>query len=131
MSYDLTIRSDEKYSSYLPYDQVCSAIAGQPNISGSGPGFTFSRSRSYHMEIDCENVSVEGDIGQSPKYSGKVNCISLHIPYSFFGKRPETYLAFALTIANALQWQVYDNQIGKLVTAIKIYRPWWRFWASS
>ncbi len=131
MSYDLTIRPNSQYTTSVAYELVKSIVTSQSDVTGTGPGFTFSQPSGLHMEIDCELVTSDGDSDGDPQECGKVNCISLHIPYGYLDEHMRAYLTCAVSMASALQWQLYDHQTDCLLLKSKTKRPWWRIWYSS
>ena len=89
------------------------------------------------MEISVETVDVDGNsIEEDGKIYGTTNCIRLHIPYAFLGKRPERdYFPTAFAIADHLGWSLYDEQSGEDIPREAMasdsapkQKPWWRIW---
>jgi hypothetical protein len=88
------------------------------------------RSSLETADEDGNCVQVEG------KTYDTTNCIRLHIPYAFLGKRPERdYFPTCFAIADHLGWSVYDEQSGEDIPRDAIasdttqpQKPWWRFW---
>jgi hypothetical protein len=132
MSYELTIRGDEKYSRSTPIRELGAFIAGLPDIKPNGKmGFALDDLPRRWMEIDLEVVSEEGDrIAESWRTYDTINWIRLHIPYQFLGKEMERdYLPTALAIADFVGWPLYDEQTDKFLSQdAPAAKPWWRFW---
>ncbi len=130
MSYDLTARSDECFSEFLPLSEVANAVAKFENVEPNGPmGFVFQLEHDVWMELDIEWVDEEGDMVDETEDSlpEKVNCINFHVPYAF-ADNLSLHMALALKVANSLGWQLYDPQTDELVPSQPSPRPWWKFW---
>jgi len=132
MSYDLTIRGDEKYSPSTPKDALAAFIAGLPDIKPNGEmGFALDDLLKRWMEIDLEVVSEEGDsIAEAWRTYEAINCIRLHIPYQFLGKAIERdYVPTAFAISEFVGWPLYEEQTDEFLSPnIKRSNPWWKFW---
>lgn len=147
MSYDLTIRADDRYSQFTAIQPLIEIAAELPNVEMNGErGLVLDDPPSRWMEIDLETVSEEGDFLEEEANSLQINCVSLHVPYAFY--RSETfetdYLPTALAIARHLQWSLIDPQTENVVWSpggevvwspgpdiarlLGAKRPWWRFW---
>lgn len=116
MSYDLEIRSDERYSQARAFQTLDAFIASLPDIYEESPGFLRyeDAAQQMHMEIDLELVDDEGELAVDidPEGENKVNRISLHIPAAnmHHDARHQRYLEIANMIANYLGWQLIDLQ---------------------
>jgi len=132
MSYDLTIRADEKHSRSTPFRELAAIIEGLPNIRPNGEmRFALDDLPRRWMEIDLEVVSEEGDsVAESWRSYDTINCIRLHIPYQFLGKAMERdYLPTAFAIADFVGWPLYDDQTDRfLLKEATASKSWWRFW---
>lgn len=138
MSYDLTIRPDEKFSRSVPRDPLAAFIAQLPFVCHADRSqFVLDEKPKRWMEISLETVDADGSrIEKDGETCDTTNCIRLHIPYAFFGKRPELdYFPTAFTIADHLGWSLYDEQSGENIPRDAIasdttqpQKPWWRFW---
>ena len=102
MSYDLSIRADDRYSRMTAKAPLAAFIATLPNVK---------------MEIDLELVSEDGDyIGDEEGASETdINCLRLHIPYGFFREKglAQEYLPTAQAIAKHVGWTLLDEQTGQ------------------
>ena len=114
MSYDLEIRSDEGYSLTVDIDKIRAFILKLDGVTHNNPlSFTYTDSNlALYMEIDLELADDEGDMIHN---TGKeINCIRLHIPYSFMygNERDRRYFDVGLSIARYLGWMLLDLQEG-------------------
>ncbi|MCE9589248.1 MAG: hypothetical protein K8S99_01850 [Planctomycetes bacterium] len=144
MSYDLTIRPDEKFSRSVPREPLEAFIALLPFIAAVDRSlFVLEEKPNRRMEISLEVVDADGNwIEEVSETSDTINCIRLHVPYAFLGKRPERdYFPTAFLIADHLGWSLYDEQSGEDIprdavasdmtqtrTQTRTPKPWWRFW---
>ncbi|MBI3866622.1 MAG: hypothetical protein HY290_32470 [Planctomycetia bacterium] len=132
MSYDLTIKADETYSRMTSKSGLCTFIAQLPGIKpNGGSGFVLDERPKRWMEIDLEVIEEDGyKLQEAGRDYDAINCISLHIPYPFLGDAIERhYLPTAFAIADHLDWQLYDEQIGEDISREpRTRKPWWRFW---
>lgn len=115
MSYDLIIRGDDDYSKYTGLEDLESFIENLPQIIPNGErGVCYQDGDDYHMEIDLDLVSDEGDIIADGADStiDKINCIEAHIPYAFLNEKVDfnRYAEILVQIAEHLKWQLYDPQ---------------------
>jgi hypothetical protein len=118
MSYDLTIRADDRYSKSAPVGPLSQFIGQLTYIRANGDrGFAWEAPPDRWMEIDLEVVNTEGDnIEEKGRTYPEVNCVSLHIPYGHFDdSRERPYLPVARTIAEHLGWKVFDDQKGRYI----------------
>ena len=115
MSYDITIAADDKFSRSIPVKSLQKFISSLADIQPNGDrGFVLSKGKSLWMEIDLESVSEEGDILDDCETCPTVNCVRLHIPYSFLGDPPnKNYFAIARAIAKHSGWPAIDEQTGE------------------
>lgn len=130
MSYDLTARSDDEHSESIPRARVAAILAEMPDVQPNGrTGFTLERGDDLWMGIDLEMVSDEGDSLEldHAEDAGATNCIRFHVPYGFIGQL-DTCLATARDLAEQIGWELFDDQTGEPVPAVRGRRPWWRFW---
>lgn len=137
MSYDITIRSDEKFSRSVPREKLAAFIAHLPSIKRSErPQFVLDDKPKRWMEISLETADEDGNsLEEDGKTYETTNCIRLHIPYAFLGKRPERdYFPTCFAIADHVGWAVFDEQSGEDIPRDAIapdmipQKPWWRFW---
>lgn len=118
MSYDLEIRSDERYAQSQDFQALDTFIASLPGISEESPGFLRyeNAEMEIYMEIDLELVDEEGELAVDvdPESENRVNRISLHIPDANMHNdhRYQHYLEIAHTIARHLGWHLVDLQQG-------------------
>jgi hypothetical protein len=132
MSYDLSIRSDDRFSQFKPLAPLASFLAAQPNVKPNGNrGFALEDGDRW-MEIYIETVSEEGDnIEDESTDPETFNCIRAHIPYPRLGKQPQRdYFPLLRSIAQHVDWQLFDEQRdGELPDDdAEPEKPWWRFW---
>jgi hypothetical protein len=116
MSYDLTIRPDEKFSRSVPREPLSAFISQLPSITRAArPQFVLEEKPKRWMEISLETVDADGNIIEEEGGTyDTANCIRLHIPYAFLGTRPERdYFPTAFSIADHLGWSLYDEQSGE------------------
>lgn len=138
MSYDLTLRPDEKFSRSVPRQPLAAFLAQLPSVRRADrPQFILDEKPKRWMEISLETVDEDGNwIEEDGKVYDSTNCIRLHIPYAFLGKRPEQdYFPTAFAIADHLGWSLYDEQSGEDIprdadasTEAQTQKPWWKFW---
>jgi hypothetical protein len=114
VSYDLTIRSDERYSRSTPKPPLMAFLRGLPGLRPNGAsGFALDDPPDRWMEIDLELVSEDGDnIEEAGQEYLEINCIRLHIPYGHFRSErfEQEYLPTALAIARYAKWPLFDEQ---------------------
>ena len=132
MSYDLTIRPDERFSEFKQLAPLVAFLTAQPHLKPNGDrGFALEDGNRW-MEIYIETVSEEGDsIEDESTDPDTFNCIRAHIPYARLGTQPERdYFPLLGCIAEQVGWQLYDEQGGAELSAEDTdpKRPWWRFW---
>jgi len=138
MSYDITIRPDEKFSRSVPREPLAAFVAQLPLIRRTdSPQFVLDEKPKRWMEISLETTDEEGNcVEEDGRTYDTTNCVRLHIPYAFLGKRPDRdYLPTCFAIADHLGWSVYDEQSGENIPKDAIAldtsqppKPWWRFW---
>jgi hypothetical protein len=118
MSYDIRIAADERYSKAESLEVVASIISALPGATKNGSrGFLLAQEGVIHIEIDLEFATEEGDTIEG---SDTINCISLHVPYSYLGGHPVTQSGVAKLehycfpsarlIAQHLGWHATDLQ---------------------
>ena len=114
MSYDLRISKNKSFSAFADLLPLKKYISELPDIVPNGKGFAIDDPMTNRwMEIDLEVVSEEGDnIEESGQDFTQINCINLHILYSFLKRESfeEDYLQTALQIAKFLNWPLVDLQ---------------------
>ena len=114
MSFDLTIKGDKHYSRTTERAPLASFVSQLPRIKPNGTrGFALDDPPKVWMEIDLEVVSRNGDnVEVEGQVSESINCLRLHIPYSFLksGSLEHDYLPIAIMIVDRLGWQLYDDQ---------------------
>ncbi|HZS03792.1 MAG TPA: hypothetical protein VFD58_02875 [Blastocatellia bacterium] len=115
MSYDLTIKSDDRYSKHADVEEVKAFIRQIPNISANGErGFCYQDGELYYMEIDLDAVDDEGDsVEEEDSLPSRINCIDGHIPNAFMDEDkadPNRYVEVLGQIAQHLGWYLYDPQ---------------------
>ena len=118
MSYDLSIRADDRYSRMTAKAPLAAFIATLPNVKPNGTsGFVLDDPPARWMEIDLELVSEDGDyIGDEEGASETdINCLRLHIPYGFFREKglAQEYLPTAQAVAKHVGWTLLDEQTGQ------------------
>src|SRR5436190_13989574 len=116
MSYDITIRSDEKFSRSVPREPLAAFIAQLPSISRTDRSqFVLDEKPKRWMVISLETADQDGNcVEDDGKVYGTTNCLRLHISYAFLGQRPERdYFPTCFAIADHLGWSVYDEQSGE------------------
>ena len=119
MSFDMTIRSNRACSKSVALKPLSTFLGSLPNVKTVRPALlVFEIRPDRHMEISLETASPEGGSEAPSEASAwRVNCIRLHIPYSFLGKpgsRAENdYYNLAYKITTLLRWKLYDEQKGK------------------
>jgi hypothetical protein len=123
MSYDLKIKSDDRYSESVDQADLASFIEQLPHMVPAIKGFRYRDGESYYMEIDLEIVDEEGNTirGMPGSPKDRVNCVSGHIPYAFMDEdqvNTDRYFEPLMKIAQRLRWRLYDPQIGE-----DIYTP--------
>jgi hypothetical protein len=138
MSYDITIRPDEKFSRSVPREIVAEFVATLPSIRrADSPQFVLDEKPKRWMGISLETTDEEGNcVEKVGRTYDTTNCVRLHIPYAFLGMRPDLdYFPTCFAIANHLGWSVYDEQSGEVIPRDAIasddsqtQKPWWRFW---
>lgn len=137
MSYDITIRSDASYSRSEGRASLESFMAQLPGLRrADGPQFVLDDRPKRWLEISLESVDANGNSVEEDPPCDTTNCIRLHIPYAFLGRRPDRdYFPTAFAIADHLGWSLYDEQSGEIIpreaTAapmIEASRPWWKIW---
>lgn len=136
MSYDITIASDERFSSHYSVAELRAFLDSLPKVSPNGDrSYAFGDGKRQWMEIDPEYVSEDGDWLEEFENSDTVNCVRLHVPYQFLGNQPERdYFPTAIQIANHIGWVAIDDQTDSpLDPSTDIgdnhnSSPWWRFW---
>jgi len=138
MSYDLTIRGDERYSKSAPLASLRSFLSQQPGLSPIGPGdFVLDDRPKRWMEVDLEVVNEDGDNIQEPGQEyDQINCLRLHVPYAFLGEAIERdYIPTASAIAQHLGWELFDEQTGNVIglgssdpAKPSGGKPWWKIW---
>jgi len=136
MSYDITIRPDETFSRSVPRESLATFIAQLPSISRSGGSQLVLDARpKRYMTISLETADEDGDCMEDDKTADTTNCIRLHIPYAFLGKRLERdYFPTCFAIADHLGWSVYDEQSGEniprnaIASDLTAQKPWWKVW---
>lgn len=141
MSYDITIRPDEKYSRSVPRETLSAFIAQLPSIRRCDrPQFVLDDKPKRWMEISLETADEDGNcIEEDGENQDTTNCVRLHIPYTYLGKKPEhDYFPTCFAIARHLGWSVYDEQSGEDIPQEAIAsdtalprKPWWRFWGET
>ena len=136
MSYDITIASDERFSSHYSVAQLRDFLEALPRVSPNGDRcYSFGDSKRQWMEIDLEYVSEDGDWLEEFANSDTINCVRVHIPYQFLGSQPDRdYFPTVLQIADHIGWNAIDDQTGSPLEASNDVddnvsrKPWWRFW---
>ena len=132
MSYDLTIKSDDRYSRTATRAGLDSLLLQLPGVRRNGKGFALDEPQKRRMEIDLEVVNAEGDnIEETGKTYDNINCIRLHISSAFAGDSIEhDYFPTAFAIAQHVGWPLYDDQTGKRISpgSESLKKPRWRFW---
>jgi hypothetical protein len=117
MSYDLTIRPDERYSRMTAREPLSAFVATLPHVKPNGTNFKLDDPPTRWMEIDLELVSEEGDwIGdEEGADESRINCLRLHIPYGFLRRESfaSEYLPTAQAIAKHIGWTLLDEQSGQ------------------
>ncbi len=121
MSYDLEIRSDDKYSEKADIEPLRAFVMKLPGIRLSGGQCCCYEDPQLqlYMEIDLEVVDEKGDrldfilpeVNLLDKNS--VNCIRLHVPYAHMHSdyRDQQYIDVGLKLAHQLHWHLYDCQL--------------------
>lgn len=109
MSYDLEVRSDDRYSQSVPKNRVLGYLhALSAQLTDSGDFLLYSDPETGHrIEIDLGHEG--GDQGEA------INYVGLGVPYAFLSATGSTVLDIAFDIASRLQWRVYDPQVGKYI----------------
>jgi hypothetical protein len=130
VSYDLTARSDDTYSTRVVRNRASALVASLPNVHTNGPGsFVLQRGEEVWMEVDLELVTEDGDsldhASQHP--SAEINCVRFHVHAAFQGTLDEC-IATAIRVATGLGWHLNDEQTGAVVRDRPSKKPWWRFW---
>ena len=112
MSYDLMIRSDDRYSQSRPVDEMSKVIAAIADVSPNGPdGFMIDRTGAgIWIGMDVSFAGPEGDRIDPPPPDR--NVVDMHVPGAYFEKSEPRLLAVAAEIAGRLGWRVYDPQDG-------------------
>ncbi len=120
MSYDLTIRSDAAFSNRVQAKIAMAFLGKCAGVVANGTSsFVLDDRPSRWMEIDLDCVTEEGDSVEEPlDEASEINCIRLHIPYPYLKAATlnQGYLPLALSIANHLKWELYDEQSGGAYT---------------
>lgn len=105
MSYDIEVRSDDDYSREVPRERVAELLRGLGARMDSPPGFTIYKESGHSIEIDFGHEGAGS--------SNAINFVGLGVPYSFLNAAGEKLLTLAFAIAAALEWRVYDPQVGR------------------
>jgi hypothetical protein len=109
VSYDLEVRSDDRYSQSVPKSRVLEhlhALGARPTSSGD-----------FLLYGDAESGQrIEIDLGHEGSDEGEaVNYVGLGVPYAFLSATGSRVLDVAFDIAARLQWRVYDPQVGRYI----------------
>ena len=116
MGYDMTIQSDEEFSQFADSTTLREFLAGLEHVVPNGShNFALDDRPKRWMEIDLEVVASDGCYKQDMTATAReINCIRLHIPYSFYND-PEDYFPTAEEVADFLGWRIYDEQGGDFI----------------
>lgn len=114
MSYDILIAADPLET--VPVEEIHSLLHRFPEVSGDG-SFLVAEDEAgeIHIEIDLELATEEGDTLDDP--TGMANQVLLHVPYPTFEASKDLALEIAVTVADGLDWQAWDEQSGEELTA--------------
>jgi hypothetical protein len=114
MSYDIEIRSDDRYLQRSELAPFCTFLDKQPDVTRGGrrmSNWVFERNDAFFMNIDLELVDEDGNqIGDS-EAEDVFNRVRLHIPYARLrDDQFAEYMILVGTIADRLGWIVHDPQ---------------------
>jgi hypothetical protein len=109
VSYDLEVRSDDRYSRSVPKSQVLEHLHGLgARPTGSGDFLLYSDpDRGHRIEID---LGAEGSDEEQ-----EVNYVGLGVPYALLNTTGPRALDIAFDVASRLEWRVYDPQVGRYI----------------
>ena len=109
MSYDLEVRSDDRYSQSVPKSLVLEHL----HALGARP----TSSEDFLLYGDTESGQrIEIDLGREGGDEGhEVHYVGLGVPYAFLSATGSRVLDIAFGIAARLQWRVYDPQAGRYI----------------
>jgi hypothetical protein len=113
MSYDLEIRSDDRYSESKPVDEVRRAIAATADVSPNVPdGFMIDRTEAgIWISMDVSFAGADGDRVDPPPPDR--NVVDMYVPAAHFDRSQSHLFTVAAEIARRLGWRVYDPQVGR------------------
>jgi hypothetical protein len=115
LSYDLTIKADDRYSQRLERQLLDELLLAIPGVSKSGASFCLdNRPEGVYLEIDAYIVDENGDLIETEDRD-IVNRIDIHIPAAYFDSSQGAALDIGRTVASRLNWTFYDEQTGRPV----------------
>jgi len=117
MSYEISIKSDDKYTARIDRRKLYEYISTLPNIVHSDADHFVFRDPNVgtYMEIDLELVSEEGD-SLDIRVTQERNCVRIHIPYYFLESTGAQIYEICFQIADRIGWKVYDEQLGNYLS---------------
>lgn len=108
MSYDISILSRTPNSS-VNKAQLKRYLVGLGLFSDSENHFLFRESGVNYADMDL--AWAENDSYSEP--ADEVNCLQIHVPYSYLESKHSEVLRQCQQIAAYLDWKIYDEQEGK------------------
>ena len=119
MSYDLCVRSDDRFTDTVDRAPLSAFLSGIPGVDrDTDSHFVLEEgSGGFRVEIDIELVSSEGDFleGAPPD---RINCIRVHVTSggADVGEDiSDSYRGVCSQIAAHVGWRIFDEQSGEYV----------------
>jgi hypothetical protein len=108
MSWYLTLRSDEQYSSFVDTGQVTSfLLSAFPSLQQTKPQVIASQPNTPWLEIHLAHCDSRGNYGFHDSIShNQINCIELICSTQ---EQPSYYYELAQKIADLLGWYIQDD----------------------
>lgn len=119
VSYDLTIKSDDRFSLHAPINEVRRILSRVKELRAGGTADFLYRDASCGLEFIAylELVDEEGNSLLSNEAGDDltINCVRMCISWDSLAHEGNqlTVLEFASGLAKQLRWRVYDEQAGE------------------
>jgi hypothetical protein len=115
MSYDIEVRRDAHYSSWVDSAALQAFIATLPDITVDDDiRLTYEVGSEYYMEIYLELLDQNGEwLEQEQQERGIASRVQMCIPYGYFSRSGIDrfrYFDIGFKIAQRFDWQVFDPQ---------------------